>query len=231
MNLKKQIALLSITLLLFSSCASKPPINTESSSSKFPINIEPSSSLNDIVSTNDTIPDLLLCYHGHLKTTTLRSNTYDIKVYGDKTDGVAFYVEFSFKFPDSADQSFRHSLENFPHIDSIHQGIAILDVNGDNNDDIILDFGENGHQDCVACFVFSPFEYQYIAVSDFTALASPKIALSSNNELVIISENKPGYLNYPPINSFDGWLKYKIENSNLIFITSLDDISNLTFIF
>lgn len=175
--------------------------------------------------------ELLLCYHGYLKTTTLRSNTYDIKVYGNKADGVASYVEFSFNFPDYAGQSFRHSLENFPHIDSIHQGIAILDINGDNNDDIILDLGENGHQGCAACFVFSLSEYQYIAVSDFTALASPKIAFSPNDGLVIISENTPDDLNSPFNNSFGSWSEYKIENSNLIFITSLDDISNLIFIF
>lgn len=211
-------------LFIFSSCSSENTSNQQNISAE-------SSSLNSTALINENIHDLLLCYHGYLKTDTLRSNIYDIKFFGNKNDGVASYIEFSFEFPDYINQSFTYSLENFPHINSIHQGIAVLDINGDNNDDIILDLGENGHQKSAACFIFSPFEHQYIAISDFTTLASPKIAFSSNNELMVISENSSNYLNSPGNNSLSEWSKYKIENANLKFITSLDDISNFVFIF
>lgn len=219
---KRRLVLLSIVLFLLSSCTSKTPVNTNSSFSS-----------SSTALTNENICDLLSYYHGYLNTDDYRSTIYDIKVYGDINDGVACYIDFLFTFPDSTNQAFTYSLDNFPHTNSIRQGIAVLDMNGDMNDDIVLDLGENGHQTSSACFIFSPSKYKFISVADFTTLASPRISLSSHGNLTIVSDDVPGHLYPAPDGSFERWSEYKVDGEQLEFLHYLhsDDIKRKNFIF
>ena len=150
---------------------------------------------------------------------------YDIEVLGEKyeNDGVGFSITFSFQFGSSEPQSFDYKLDHHPHIGSMDDGLIILDINDDGYQDIFLDAGTSGHMKLCVCYVFDSAQNEYVPVSGFDRLASPRIFISQGGEISVIVDDNPGNLEPAPDGSVNAWSEYRVEGSELVLLSNPTD--------
>lgn len=116
---------------------------------------------------------------------------------------------------DSSGNPFFSFIDNFSTDDfnpeTIDIGYLISDVNGDGNDDILIDLGGAAPYRYFNCYVYDFNKMNFIKVKGFSSLPDPKII---SDDEIVISYWKDGPVTY-------GADKYQIVGSDLQLLSRL----------
>lgn len=136
----------------------------------------------------------------------LQEYAISVKINYEKIDGSS--MELAFSDSDSG-QIFQHLIYNdfrddfMP--DTIQEGVRILDVNHDANDDIMLDLGVYGWARLYACFVYDSSVNAFVQVPDFEEHPFPEVL---SDQGLILFRGQDGAAVY--------WAdKYRVEGNAL----------------
>ena len=122
--------------------------------------------------------------------------TYDIKTYYE--DEIA-HGKIEFVFSEFGEELSFQTLEyeiGYFWPETVRQGLLVDDVNGDGNEDIILELGIRGKAGHSICYVYDEATARYKAVDKFDELLNPKW-YPELNVIIASLDNLNGYEKYP----------------------------------
>jgi len=138
------------------------------------------------------------------------------------SDDCAYEIKLDYYLPDPdrGCQTLSYWAETCVWPESIEQEPCARDLNGDGNDDFLIELGIIGHRRTSACFVYDPKEGQYVIVSGFDSLHTSRF---DSEKGYFRAELDVEFADYTPgAQPYDGGIeKYCIDGENLVFIGRL----------
>ena len=225
----KHVTVWTLTLILFAGCTQKIDTN-QSSPPNVPELPSASEGLVDTLALYDaTTPDsevetaLVARYYGSLDITDAPLFSYDIsmvyhKPHAAEENEKTFEIHLRFYEFNSNTlvQELIYTAEKCLWPESVDQGLLVEDVNGDGNDDILMDLGIMGQMRHAVCFVYAPDNAQYVVVPGFDELNTPiynptRMVFDVEGNKHLVDEDGYGF----------GMEQYRIEGRSLVLTDRL----------